>query len=61
MHTNFDTSENFEAFLASEFDPRPKVTTRLGEDDFDAGFRVVNSLLSDLALDSSVLELDELM
>jgi len=37
MHANFDKVENFEAFLASEFEGRPKVSARLGEDYDDAG------------------------
>lgn len=61
MYTNFDHAENFEALLMSEFDSQPKVATRLGEDEFDAGYRVVSTLLSDLALDSTVLDFDELM
>jgi hypothetical protein len=61
MYTNIDRAENFETLLMSEFDSQPKVSARLGEDDFDAGYRVVSTLLSDLALDSTVLDFDELM
>ena len=61
MYANFDKAENFEAFLASEFESRPSVINRLGEDSFDAGYRVVNTLLSDLALDSSILDIEEIM
>jgi len=60
MHTNFDQVENFEAYLASEFDNRPKVSARLGEDYYDAGYRVVNRLAEDLTLDSSILDFDDL-
>jgi hypothetical protein len=60
MHTNFDHAENFEALLASEFDTRPNVTTRLGEDYYDAGYRMVNRLSEDLTLDISTLDFDEL-
>jgi len=60
MHTNFDQVENFEAYLASEFDSRPKVSARLGEDYDDAGYRVVNRLAEDLTLDSSILDFDDI-
>ncbi len=60
MHVNFDHVENFEALLASEFENQPKVSTRLGEDYYDAGYRVVNRLAEDLTLDFSTLDFDEL-
>ena len=60
MHANFDKVENFEALLASEFDNRPKVSARLGEDYDDAGYRVVNRLADDLTLDFSILDFEDL-
>ena len=60
MHANFDQVENFEALLASEFDSGPKVSARLGEDYYDAGYRVVNRLADDLTLDSSILNFEDL-
>jgi len=60
MHTNFDGAENFETLLAAQFNARPNVSTRLGEDHDDAGFRVVHSLVEDLSLDCSILDIDEM-
>ena len=59
MHANFDQVENFEALLASEFEIRPKVAARLGEDYYDAGYRVVNRLAEDLSLDLSTLDFED--
>jgi len=60
MHSNFDQIENFEAFLASEFDTSPKASARLGEDYYDVGYRVVNRLAEDLTLDFSILDFENL-
>jgi len=60
MHANFDQVENFEALLASEFESGPQVRARQGEDYYDAGYRVVNILAMDIALEDSILDLEEL-
>jgi len=59
MHTNFDHAENFETLLASEFGRIPQIDKGPGREGFDAGFKVVNALASDLALNMAVLDLDE--
>lgn len=60
MHINFDQAEDFEMLLAAEFCNDLRVPSSPGTDSFDAGYKIVDALSCDLALDTSVLDFDEL-
>jgi len=59
MHATFEKAENFEALLLSEFNTAPALPTpHPGEDQFDAGQRLVNAISDDLSLDMLILDID---
>ena len=59
MHVTFDKAENFEALLSSEFESLPRLPKPLpGEDDCDAGYKLVAVISEDLALDMMVLDFE---
>lgn len=60
MHINFDQAEDFEMLLAAEFGNDLRAPINPGADSFDAGYKIVDALACDLALDTSILDLDEL-
>ena len=60
MHINFDQAEDFEMLLAAEFCNEFRVPSNPGTDPFDAGYKIVDALASDLALDTTVLDFDDL-
>jgi hypothetical protein len=60
MYVNFDKAEDLEMFLASELVNETRVPLTLNNDSCDVGYKILDVLSCDLALDSSVLDLDEL-
>ena len=60
MHINFDQAEDLEMLLAAEFDTKIRVPSALGNDSYDAGYKILDALSCDLALESGILDLDEL-
>ena len=60
MYINFDQAEDLEMFLASEFVNETRVPFTLSNDNYDVGYKILDFLSCELALDSSVLDLDEL-
>ena len=60
MHTNFDQAEDLEMLLAAEFNTEIRVPSALGNDSNDVGYKILDALSCDLALDSGILDLDEL-
>ena len=60
MHINFDQAEDLEMLLAAEFNTKIRVPSALGNDSYDVGYKILDALSCDLALESSILDLDEL-
>lgn len=60
MHINFDQAEDLEMLIAAEFNTETRVPFALSNDSYDAGYKILDALSCDLALDSSILDLDEL-
>jgi hypothetical protein len=60
MYINFDQAEDLEMFLASELEHKNHVLSDLENDSYDVGYKILDVLSCDFALDSSVLDLDEL-
>lgn len=60
MHINFDQAEDFEMLLAAEFGNAPQVQDTTYSDAYDAGYKIVDALACDLALDMIILDFDEL-
>ena len=60
MYINFDQAEDLEMFLASEIVNEPRVPPALSTDSHDVGYKILDVLSCDLALDSGILDLDEL-
>ena len=60
MHINFDQAEDFEMLLAAEFGNSPSISSAHFDDSYDAGYKIVDALASDLALDITLLDFDEL-
>ena len=46
--------------LAAEFNSEIRVPSSLGNDSYDVGYKILDALSCDLALDSGILDLDEL-
>ena len=46
--------------LAAEFNTKIRVPSALGNDSYDAGYKILDALSCDLALESGILDLDEL-
>ncbi|NQW02003.1 MAG: hypothetical protein HQ483_20030 [Rhodospirillales bacterium] len=60
MHINYDQAEDFEMLLAAEFCNDLRVPRVPGTDPFEAGYKILDVLACDLALDAGVLDFDEL-
>ncbi len=60
MHINFDQAEDFEMLLAAEFCGELRVPSGPGSDTFETGYKIVDALACDFALDSGILDFDEL-
>ena len=60
MYINFDQAEDLEIFLTSEFANETRVPPALSNDSQDVGYKILDVLSCGLALDSGVLDLDEL-
>ncbi len=60
MYVNLDYAEELEMFLAHEFESSVQLPSSPVRDDLDAGYRILDALSCDLALDASVLDFDEL-
>jgi len=60
MYTNVDKFEEFEMHLASEFGTGFQVPTHPSYDTSDMGYKILDALACDLALDAGVLDFDEL-
>lgn len=60
MCMNVDKFEDFEMHLASEFEYGLQTPPNPGLDSFDVGYKILDALACDLALDAGVLDFDEL-
>ena len=60
MHINFDQAEDLEMFSALEFVEETRMPFNLSNDSYDVGYKILDVLSCDLALDNSILDLDEL-
>ena len=60
MDSNFYFADDIDLILSSEYKNLPNVDVGPGEDCEDTGYKVMNILADDLALDSSELDLDGL-
>ena len=60
MHINFDQAEDLEMLLAAEFNTEIRIASTLGNDSYDIGYKILDALSCDLALESGILDLDEL-
>ncbi len=60
MHINFDQAEDFEMLLAAEFGNAPQMPAAPSGDTYDAGYKIVDALACDLALDITLLDFDEI-
>jgi hypothetical protein len=60
MHINFDQAENLEMFLAAEFVNETRVPFTLSNDSYDVGYKILDAVSCDFALDSGFLDLDDL-
>ena len=60
MHINFDQVEDLEMFSALEFVEEARMPFNLNNDSYDVGYKILDALSCDLALDNSILDLDEL-
>jgi len=60
MHINFDQAEDLEMLLAAEFGNEPHFPITSSGDAYDVGYKVLDTVSCDLALDSTILDFDEL-
>ena len=60
MNSSFNFKDDLDKIFASEYKTLPNVKITPSEDLEDAGYKMVNILADDLALDSSELDLDGL-
>ena len=60
MHIDFDQVDDLEMFSALEFIEETRMPFNLSNDSYDVGYKILDVLSCDLALDNSILDLDEL-
>jgi hypothetical protein len=60
MHIDFDQVDDLEMFSALEFVEETRMPFNLSNDSYDVGYKILDVLSCDLALDNSILDLDVL-
>jgi hypothetical protein len=60
MHIDFDQVDDLEMFSALELVEETRMPFNLSNDSYDVGYKILDVLSCDLALDNSILDLDEL-
>ena len=60
MHINFDHAEDLEMLIAQEFNNEPSTPHTPSGDAYEAGYKILDNVSCDLALENGILDLDEL-
>ena len=60
MHINFDHAEDLEMLIAQEFSNEPSTPYTPNGDTYEAGYKILDTVSCDLALENGILDLDEL-